>query len=394
MTTLKGRLYRILEAGHTNDWQSRSFEAAMALLIVLNVVAFSLETVPHIAARHGATFALIDVISIVIFTVEYGARLWVCTEHPPLAGMKPSRARMKFARTPLMIVDLLAIAPFYLSFLFPIDLRVLRIFRLLRFFKLARYSPAFNTMLRVLAVERSALMGVVIVMMGMVILAASLLYLVEGEAQPDKFGTVPQAMWWAIATLTTVGYGDAYPITAAGKVLAGLVMMSGLGLFALPVGIIASGFMEEFRRRDFIVSWGMAARTPIFKSLNAEEVADILNVLKARSAPPGSVISVSGERPGALFMIGEGEVEILDPDRAQEDSVKLSEGGSWGARSLMSGVQSETAVALTTCDLIVLDQEDFRSLSRSRPDLHRKVRSAIDDLQGALEGRNEQASDG
>ncbi len=380
MATLKARVYRILEAGHTHDWQSRFFETGMATLIILNVVAFSIETVPEIASRHRLFFTVFDFVSIAIFTVEYFARLWVCTEHPPLAGLSPWRARLKFARSPFMLVDFFAIAPYYLSFIFPLDLRVLRIFRLLRFIKLARYSPAFNTMLRVIAAERSALLGVVIVMMGMIIFAASLLYLVEGQVQPEAFGTVPQAMWWAVATLTTVGYGDVTPVTAVGKFLAGLVMVSGLGFFALPVGIIASGFMEEFRRRDFIVSWGMAARTPVFKSLPPEDVAEVLSVLKARTAPPGSVIAVDGERPGALFMIGGGEVEISDADRPELAHVKLQEGQSWGARSLLTGEQAETAIAVTTCELIVLDQEDFRSLSRSQPRLHQLILTSLRDI--------------
>ena len=375
--SLKSRLYKILEAGHSHDWQSRLFEGAMATLIVLNVIAFSLETVPEIHDRYEMSFLAFDLFSIAIFTVEYILRLWVCTEHPPFQGLAPLKARLKFARSPLMIVDLLAIAPFYLGALFAIDLRVLRILRLLRFFKLARFSPAFNTMLRVIAAERSALMGVVIVMFGMVIIAASLLYLAEGNEPDSDFATVPEAMWWAVATLTTVGYGDVTPETPLGKLLAGIVMICGLGFFALPIGIIASGFMEEFRRKEFIVSWGMAARVSIFKSLSPDEIADVLSVLKARTAPPGSVIAIDGERPGTLFMIGSGEVEIRDVDRPEISPVTLVEGEFWGARSLITGEQGETATAISTCDLIVLDQEDFRQLSRTRPYLHRQLLTSL-----------------
>lgn len=375
---LKRRLYQILEAGHSHDWQSRFFETAMATLIVLNVVAFTVETVPSIHDAHAVFFRLFDLFSIAVFTVEYLARLWVCTEHPPFRGLSSLRARLKFARSPLMIVDFLAIAPFYLSFFFVMDLRVLRILRLLRFFKLARFSPAFNTMLRVLARERSALMGVVIVLLGMVIIAASLLYLVEGNLPGSQFATVPEAMWWAIATLTTVGYGDVTPITATGKVLAGIVMICGLGFFALPIGIIASGFMDEFRRQDFIVTWGMAARAAVFASLSPGEIAELLGVLKARTAPAGSLIANDGERPGALFMIGSGSVELRDVDRPELASVIMDEGQYWGARSLKTGVQGETAMAVSTCDLIVLDEEDFRLLSRTRPQLHSKLLSSIE----------------
>ncbi len=377
---LKARLYKILEAGHSHDWQSRVFEAAMAALIILNVIAFSLETVPSIHDQHVVFFRLFDLASILIFTIEYVSRLWVCTEHPPFRGLSPLRARLKFARSPLMIVDLLAIAPFYLSFLLPMDLRVLRILRLLRFFKLARFSPAFNTMLRVLARERSALMGVVIVLMGMVIISASLLYLAEGDRPGSDFATVPEAMWWAVATLTTVGYGDVTPETPLGKVLAGIVMISGLGFFALPIGIIASGFMEEFRRQDFIVTWGMAARSAVFNILKPDEIAEVLKVLKARTGPTGSIISVDGEKPGALFMIGSGEVEITDADRSHLAPVRLGEGDFWGARSLLTGVQAETATALSVCDLIVLDEEDFRKLARAQPILYSRLRHSISEV--------------
>lgn len=351
----------------------------MATLIILNVVAFSIETVPSIHDRHAAKFALFDLISILIFTAEYAARLWVCTEHPPFRGLPTWRARLKFARSPFMIVDLLAIAPFYLSFLMAMDLRVLRIFRLLRFFKLARYSPAFNTMLRVLTRERSALMGVAIVMLGLIIISASILYLVEGHLPGSEFATVPEAMWWAVATLTTVGYGDVTPETPLGKLIAGIVMISGLGFFALPIGIIASGFMEEFRRKEFVVTWGMAARASVFSDLNPQEIGDVLTVLKARTAPPGSIIAVDGERPGALFMVGSGDVEIRDADRPEIDAVNLCDGEFWGARSLLTGEQAETATAITTCDLIVLDQEDFKTLARSRPQLHQRLLNSLAD---------------
>lgn len=369
----------MLEAGHSHDWQSRTFEFSMAALIIVNVIAFTVETVPAIHNRHAVFFAVFDYVSILIFTLEYAARLWVCTEHPPFQGLEPWRARLKFARSPFMIVDLLAIAPFYLSFMMVVDLRVLRIFRLLRFFKLARYSPAFNTMLRVLTRERSALMGVAIVMLGLIIISASLLYLVEGHLPGSKYSTVPEAMWWAVATLTTVGYGDVTPVTSLGKLLAGVVMITGLGFFALPIGIIAGGFMEEFRRKEFVVTWGMAARASVFRILNPQEIADVLTALKARTAPPGSVIAVDGEKPGALFMIGSGDVEIRDADRPELDPVNLGEGEFWGARSLLTGEQAETARAVSTCDLIVLDQEDFKMLSRTRPQLYQRLLSCLAD---------------
>ena len=135
--------------------------------------------------------------------------------------------------------------------------------------------------------------------------------------------------------------------------------------------------MDEFRRQDFIVTWGMAARSDIFSTLKPEEITEVLNVLKAKTAPPGSVIALDGERPGALFMIGSGDVEIADADRPELQPVRLEEGAFWGARSLLTGVQGETATAVSTCDLIMLDQEDFRALARTRPQIHRRLEAKI-----------------
>ena len=235
------------------------------------------------------------------------------------------------------------------------------------------------------------MLGVVIVLLGMIILSASLLYLAEGHLPDTNFATVPDAMWWAIATLTTVGYGDVTPVTAFGKLLAGFVMICGLGFFALPIGIIASGFMEEFRRQDFIVTWGMAARSEIFNVLSAEEIGEVLKVLKARTALPGSVIALDGETPGALFMVGSGEVEIRDADRPETEPIKLGEGDYWGAGSLLTGRQAETATALLTCDLIVLDQEDFRSLAKTRPHLYQRLHQAFADLDDPFKSKSENA---
>ncbi|MEL7027970.1 MAG: cyclic nucleotide-gated ion channel [Pseudomonadota bacterium] len=369
----KRRLYRILEAGYSHDLASRVFDGAMAFLIITNVLAFSLETVPSYAERYGAAFRAFEVISVLIFTVEYALRIWVCVLHPPLAGQHPLRARAHFARTPLMVIDLIAIAPFYLALIAPLDLRVLRVLRLLRFLKLARFSPALNTTIRVIVGERGALLGVVIVMLGMLILAASLLYLAEGDAQPEAFGSVPQSMWWAVATLTTVGYGDVTPVTPLGRVLAGLVMIMGLGLFALPIGIIASAYMDEFRRRDFIVSLGLVVRSPVFANLTPAELTHILKVLRARAIRSGTVATDAGERPGALFVVASGEVRI----RCGGRDIGIGEGGYWGGRSLLDGTHADQATAMTDCDLLVLEQEDFDLLRRSHPGVHSKIRDFV-----------------
>ena len=158
--------------------------------------------------------------------------------------------RIKYMLTPLALVDLIAIAPFYLSFYVALDLRFLRCLRLLRLFKLARYSPALGALLDVIQKEAAALLAAVVVLLLLLVMSAVGIYMLETEVQPEAFGSIPGAMWWAIATLTTVGYGDVVPVTTGGKILGGLIGLLGIGMIALPAAIMASGFAENVRSRQ------------------------------------------------------------------------------------------------------------------------------------------------
>ena len=228
----------------------------------------------------------LEIGSVGIFTVEYLARLWCSPEVPFLKRMPAWRARLAFAGRAPMLIDLLSILPTYLSMIVPLDLRILSVFRLFRFLKFNRYSPAMHTLTRVLANERRALAGALMLVLVALLFAASGMYLIESEAQPQAFGSIPQAAWWAIVTLTTVGYGDVYPITAIGKVFAGVVMLCGLIVLALPIAIISTGFAQEVNRRDFVLTWTMLARIPMFAELDANSVGALLGLLKAQDLPP------------------------------------------------------------------------------------------------------------
>ena len=187
-----------------------------------------------------------------IFATEYALRLWSCVEKKDEGGIVRSNfsIRIRYASTPLAIVDLLAFLPSLLQLIFPgLDLRFLRVLRLLRVFKLTRYFASFELLLTVLHEERKNLGGIFVIMIVILILAASALYIAERDIQPDKFGSIPQAMWWAIAALTTVGYGDVYPISSLGQILGSLVTVLGIGMVALPSGILASAFSEQMRRK-------------------------------------------------------------------------------------------------------------------------------------------------
>jgi voltage-gated potassium channel len=192
-------------------------------------------------------FIIIENISIAIFSLEYVLRIWACTcakkyKHP-LTG------RLKYIFSSGSIIDLLAIMPFYLSLTF--DLRFVRIFRLirfLRFFKLGRYLNSTKIISRVFDAKKNELVLCLIITLCLIIVASSLMYFIEHGKQPDKFSSIPETMWWSVTTLTTVGYGDVFPVTALGRILTAVISIMGVGMFALPAGILASGFADEFHR--------------------------------------------------------------------------------------------------------------------------------------------------
>jgi voltage-gated potassium channel len=247
---LKQRTYEIVEPARPADAASRIFDLFIEALIVLNVFAVMLETVGSFAARYGRALHGFEVFSIMVFTVEYVLRLWSCTVDPRYSH--PVKGRLALARTPMLLIDLLAILPFFLPMVLPLDLRVartLRLFRLLRLAKLARYSRALRTLGRVLYAKKEDLLVSAFVLVVLMIVVASMMYYFEHEAQPHQFSSIPATMWWAVITLTTVGYGDMYPVTVAGRILGAIIAVLGVGMVALPAGLLASGFAEELRQQ-------------------------------------------------------------------------------------------------------------------------------------------------
>jgi len=218
-------------------------------LIFLNVIGGIIETVPSIHAHWGTVLWWFDAISVGIFTVEYLGRLWSCTvDH---RYRHPIRGRLRFLVTPLAIVDLLAIVPFYLPFILPgVDLRFLRAFRLVfRLLRFIRYSHTMTLLVAVVRSERRELVATMSVLVILLVFASSLMYYVEHPYQPEVFTDIPTAMWWALITLTTVGYGDMYPISSWGRIVGGLVAVLGIGLVALPTAILSTGFLRQLQRK-------------------------------------------------------------------------------------------------------------------------------------------------
>jgi voltage-gated potassium channel len=288
------------------------------------------------------------------------------------------RARLEFLRTGSAIIDLLSILPFYLTLFVPAELRVLLVFRLLRYFKLARYSPGMRSLMAALQSERKALLASLVILFGLVLIAASAMHLAEHDVQPDRFGTIPDAMWWAIVTLTTVGYGDVVPMTAIGRVIAGFTMLAGLMMLALPIGIIANAFSEEIHRREFVVTWSMLARVPLFASLSAAEIADVMDYLRARTVPSDTIVMRRGDTATCMFFIAAGEVEI----EAQTGVINLGVGHFFGEMSLLRQTRrSATARTTQPTKLLVLEAKDLTELMAHNPQIARSIEAVAQSRQ-------------
>ncbi len=363
---------------------SRLFDWFMVALIVANVAAVVIETVESISVPFEQAFLIFELVSVALFTIEYFLRLWVCTEHLPLKPFGPVGARLRFMVGPFSLIDLAAILPFYIALVFPaVDLRILRIFRLLRLLKLARYSPALASLGRVLKDERRALGAALLIMLALLVVSGTVMYHIEREVQPEKFGSIPQAMWWGMATLTTVGYGDVVPITDLGRSVGMVVMIFGLAMFALPIAIIASGFASEINRRDFVVTWGMVAAVPLFAGLDALSVSRVSNLLRSKVVKPETVVVRKGEPATAMYFIASGEVEVdLKPN-----PIRLGAGEFFGEMALLQKTERTATVrTITRTRFLLLDQSDFDELIDADAELRKAVTSVA-------EGRLEKEDD-
>jgi voltage-gated potassium channel len=245
--TRRRRCYEVLHERAPDDRLATRINLALIGLISANIVAIVLESVAAIGNRHQPWFRAFEAVSVIVFSIEYGLRLWSVVELH--SDRSPLRSRLRYMVTPLALVDLAAILPFYLGFLVPADLRFLRVFRVFLVLKLTRYDGSLRLLATVLRNEARPIAATLLILAVLLIVAASLAYLLENEAQPEVFSSIPHSMYWAIMTMTTVGFGDVVPVTVWGKVLAGLIGIVGLGMVALPAGLLASGFSAALHER-------------------------------------------------------------------------------------------------------------------------------------------------
>lgn len=240
---IRARVFDIISKDDGSDRASRSFDLLIMALIVLSIVSIVLESFQSLSARYGTAFRAFEGFTVAVFTAEYLARIWTADILYPEAA----HPRLKYMLSFMALVDLLAILPFYLPFI-SADmryLRMIRLFRLMRLFrvfKLGRYFDALQTILQVIRLSASRLIISMVLCFTVMLFSAIIMYTVENPVQPEQFPNVIASMWWAICALTTVGYGDVYPITAIGRFLASIISLLGIGIIAIPTGIITAGF--------------------------------------------------------------------------------------------------------------------------------------------------------
>ncbi len=267
--SFRNACYHILApASEVHEYKKRSkwFDILLITLIIVNVAAMMLETVPGIPALWQHELHIIEVVSVLIFTIEYILRVYSSASAPPRIsqvngasqanGTPPKittawQKRWTYIKSPMALVDLMAILPFYLSVFVAFDLRILRVFRVLRILKIGRYSRSMQTLATVLRNESHSLIAAISVLLLFTVIAATCIYYIEHTAQPDVFSSIPASLWWALVTLTTVGYGDAVPVTALGKIFGGLITIMGICFYALPAGILSSSYTSQMQlKRD------------------------------------------------------------------------------------------------------------------------------------------------
>jgi voltage-gated potassium channel len=383
------RLYRILDAD-ADDRTARLFRMAHHATVVAGIAIMLAETVQDFQRAHAGPLDIAFRLVCAFFAVEYIFRLWAVAEQPGAEHRGEWRSRLAWAVSLGGVFDALGVAPLIL--LNAVGTEYASLFSFVWVFKIIRYVPALKSLERVILQARAALLSVLLGFGIVLLAAASLAYLFERQAQPKQFGSIPAALWWAVVTMTTTGYGDTVPVTVAGRMLAAVVMIGGILVFALWAGILATGYAEELRRREFLRTWDLVAQVPFFQHVGAAAIAEVTRLLRPRDYQAGAVIFRRGEIGDCMYFIASGEVKVL----IEPEPPLLGPGNFVGELALLTGEpRGATIVTTRPSTLLTLDIVDFRELLGRQPELARIIHaeanarleaSAAADLAMAMDG--------
>ena len=370
MVPLREQAYSSLEKRLGRLRVGAVIKAILIASIMTSVLGAILFTLPDLTDLHRQILRIALAINLSLFTLEYSFRLWTAPEASPTGPDHPWQARLTYALSFLGLLDLFVILPIFSWLLIPQEQHVYNFVGLLALLKSAHYAQSLQLFATVFRNERKALLSYLVVLMVLVVLFSTVIFVLERDAQPEIFRSIPHAMWWAIVTMSTVGYGDMMPVTPLGKMVGGFTMILGIALFAVPAGILTNGFAAELRRREFVVTWRTVASMPLFKSLDAIRIADIAQLLKAKVVPARQVVVRRGEMADAMFFIMSGSVEV----DVQPEPIHLGEGQYFGEIALLKETpRTATVLTVEECTLLSLDVRDFRKLMDRYPEIREAV---------------------
>lgn len=366
-STTRARVYAILRQSD-NSPSGRRWRSFHLLVLGAGLLAVALSSVDTLTPWLDRSLPIVIVVVAVIFLAEYAVRVWVAPEAPRFAGQSEGIARLLWAISANGLIGLVAVLPAFAITTGSVsaDSDYAAVFCILWVLKLNVHAPAMGTLARVISNERATLASVLIIFIIVLVMAATSTHMFERAKQPQLFGNIPAALWWAVVTLTTTGYGDVVPQTVGGKMIGSVVMVSGIIVLALMTGILATGFAEEERRREYLRVWDQVTKVPMFTELGTVTLSEIVSKLRVRHYPPRIVVVRRDEPGDSMFFISEGEVEV----RLPRTPVRLGQGGFFGEMALLDRLpRSATIVTTQPTTLLVLYASDFYEVAAHIPSL-------------------------
>ena len=347
--------------GRLRPLKGRDVRILQYSILAVGLAAMMAVTVPHLRVEFSPWLEIVLWCCLAFFSGELAVRLWAGATAGHAHGTRPFGA---------LAIDVLSVLPIPLALLAGIPAETAWLFASLWILKLAAVFPGLSLLGRIVTLEARPLAGVFIIFLIVLLLASVALYLLERAGQPDQFGSLPLALWWAVTTLTTTGYGDAVPQTFFGRLIAGMVMISGLGVFGLWTGILATGFAAEHRRREFIRNWDLVTSVPFLRSLDAPSIIELTRMLRRMDVAERSVVVRRGRPGDCMYFIASGEVEVqLEPK-----PIRLGPGAFFGEIALLQGgPRMATVMTTKPSTLLILELTDFRAFTAHHPELARDV---------------------
>lgn len=371
-SSLRARIFAQLHFSDPSDVGRRWRQLHLCVLGIglFAVILLSIDDLPP-DMRNALRYAIWAVAN--LFFIEYLLRLWAAPEESRYTDSSPTMARLRWAISLPGLVALLATVPIlmWLAGYRIVGSDAASIFCVLWIMKLGLHAPALGTLARVVSNERAPIAGVLVLFFIVLVIAATAAHLLERGRQPDAFGSMPNALWWAVVTLTTTGYGDVVPLTVGGRLVGSVLMISGISVLAIMTGVLATGFAQEERRREYLRVWEQVARVPIFAALGVVTLSEIVGKLRTRYYPSHVTIVRRGDPGDSMFFISSGECEVRLPSGG---TVKLGEGAFFGEMALLEREPRSATVATSRpTTLLVLYASDFYEIASRIPALAEAV---------------------